>query len=291
MYPSIQFLIVKKAVEYFSRTLPKEEKKKITKCLKLVEFGMSNTLVTFVDKYYEYGGDIEGEKRGLTIGGYESAWLADLVAAYILEKTEKSFRKMKYHGIYRDDGFMIFEGIKSKQECNEWLLTFQENVDKLAECDCLQFTAEIWGIEEDITIKNDNLTIVREKLFPYLDMEMYWNKRGELKFQVHLKPNQKLKYLNADSTHLPSTFRAIPTGVLNRLGKLTSTSKTLEDVRIDTVYPHHAKALRIAGIAPKTFPTFKEIEDLYNLQTKETKDELKREKERRRKRQIFFVSE
>ena len=127
---------------------------------------MSNTLITFVDKYYEYGGDIEGEKRGLTIGGFESTWLADLVAAYILEKTEKSFREMKYHGIYRDDGFMIFEGIKSKQECNEWLLTFQKNVDKLAECDCLQFTAEIWGIEDDVKVKNDNLTIVRDELFP-----------------------------------------------------------------------------------------------------------------------------
>lgn len=47
---------------------------------------MGNTLITFVDKYYDYGGDIEGEKRGLTIGGYEAAWLADLVAAFILEK-------------------------------------------------------------------------------------------------------------------------------------------------------------------------------------------------------------
>ena len=54
---------------------------------------------------------------------------------------------------------------------------------------------------------------------------MYWNKRGELKFQVHLKPNQKLKYLNADITHLPSTLWTIPVGVLNRLSKLTSNHK------------------------------------------------------------------
>ena len=59
---------------------------------------------------------------------------------------------MKYHGIYRDDGFMIFEGCKSKEEINEWVLTFQKNVDKLAESNCLQFTAEIWGIEEDLNI-------------------------------------------------------------------------------------------------------------------------------------------
>ena len=51
----------------------------------MIGFGMKNTLVSFIDKYYEYGGEMEDEKRGLTIGGYESAWLADLVAAYLLE--------------------------------------------------------------------------------------------------------------------------------------------------------------------------------------------------------------
>jgi hypothetical protein len=32
-------------------------------------------LLTFVEKYYEYGGELDIEDRGLTIGGYESAWL------------------------------------------------------------------------------------------------------------------------------------------------------------------------------------------------------------------------
>lgn len=46
---------------------------------------MKNTLVSFTDKYYEYGRDMDGEKRGLTICGFESAWLTDLVAAYLLK--------------------------------------------------------------------------------------------------------------------------------------------------------------------------------------------------------------
>ena len=83
---------------------------------------------------------------------------------------------------------------------------------------------------------------------------MHWNDRGELKFQVHLKPNQKLKYLNADSTHLPSTFKAIPAGVINRLSKLTSMTKARQNTTIDETYPHHAKALKISGIAPKKNP-------------------------------------
>ena len=50
----------------------------------------------------------------------------------------------------------------------------------------------------------------------------------------------------------PLTFQAIQSGVLNRLSKLTSKSKVLEDIKIDTIYPDHAKALQIAGIAPKS---------------------------------------
>ena len=100
---------------------------------------------------------------------------------------------MKYHEIYHDDGFMTFKGRKFKQKCNEWLLTFKKRVDEHTECECLEFTAEIWGIKDNGNIVNVNLTIVSNEIFPYLDMEMYWNKRDELKFQVHMKPNQKLK--------------------------------------------------------------------------------------------------
>ena len=33
------------------------------------------------------------EERGLMIGGYELAWLADLVASYILENMEELFKE------------------------------------------------------------------------------------------------------------------------------------------------------------------------------------------------------
>ena len=107
MYPSIQFLLVKKAVRYYAKDMSEEDKSKIEKCLQMIGFGMKNTLITFVDKYFEYGGDIDGEKRGLTIGGYESAWLADLVASYILKQSEKFFSEFIYYGIYRDDGSLF----------------------------------------------------------------------------------------------------------------------------------------------------------------------------------------
>ena len=72
----------------------------------------------------------------------------------------------------------------------DWLNNFQNEVDNIAESDCLQFTAELWNIKEDEEVKNDKLTIITDKHFTYLDMEMYWNDRHELKFQLHMRPNK-----------------------------------------------------------------------------------------------------
>ena len=78
---------------------------------------------------------------------------------------------------------------------NEWLEKFQNEVNKLAESKCLEFTCEAWNIEENEKIINKNLTIVTDKYFPYLDMEMYWNDRHDLKFQIYMKENQNLGML------------------------------------------------------------------------------------------------
>ena len=66
-----------------------------------------------------------------------------------------------------------------------------------------------------------------------------------------MKPNQqKLKYLNSDSTHTKATFAAIPNGVLvGRLNRLTSKTKRLENATVDKIYPHHAQALQIITAA------------------------------------------
>jgi hypothetical protein len=64
----------------------------------------------------------------LTIGGYESAWLADLVAAFVLENTAKLFDETIYDGIYIDDGLVILDGVKSNTEVSKWLNSFQKEV-------------------------------------------------------------------------------------------------------------------------------------------------------------------
>jgi hypothetical protein len=75
------------------------------------------------DKYFEYDGEKYFLDKGLTIGGYESAWLADLVAAYVLEKTKHLFLGTVFYGIYRDDGLVIFLGILLKAEIALWPIT------------------------------------------------------------------------------------------------------------------------------------------------------------------------
>ncbi len=112
MYPSIQAGMVEKAVHYFlskgNRELTNTEKESVDKCLEFIKFGMGNTFLNFSDKYYEYNGGIKPDKRCLTIRGFESAWLADLVVAYIFESTEEMFEDCCLFGCYRDDKLAIF---------------------------------------------------------------------------------------------------------------------------------------------------------------------------------------
>ena len=70
MYPLMKFPLMKKAISYFTRNLPKIQQSTVKLCLKLIAFVMSSTLLTFEEKYYEYGE--KGIKtKGLAIGGYE----------------------------------------------------------------------------------------------------------------------------------------------------------------------------------------------------------------------------
>ena len=106
---------------------------------------MGNTLLNYKDKYFLYDGDLKIEERGLTIGGYESAWLADLCVSYLLEVADEEtrdeaivsqirprFDHTEYFGVYRDDGIAIFKDIKSPQEILLWLNNLQTKINEIA---------------------------------------------------------------------------------------------------------------------------------------------------------------
>ena len=107
--------------------------------------------------------------------------------------------------------------------------------------------------------KQDNVSETTSKTFPYLDLEFLWNTDGKLEYQVHQKPNQKLKYLNKVSTHTNSSFNAIPSGIFYRIVKLASITNKNAQMNVDERYHVHTNALSKSGLAPKIFQNLKEI--------------------------------
>ena len=56
------------------------------------------------------------KKKGLAIGGYESSFLAGLVASYLFKKRNNQFKEFLRKGIYGEDGLLVFKGKKSLSE-------------------------------------------------------------------------------------------------------------------------------------------------------------------------------
>ena len=159
--------------------------------------------------------------------------------------------------------------------------TFQIRANDILNSEKLQFTTKIWrptkGEETTTTSIDDTFTIVNSPSFPFLDMELYWDRNDSLAFKVHMKENQVLKYLNKGSCHTSNCFKAIPNGVLKRLSKLTTRSPSNLDSKLDNLYPDHAKALRTANLAPPSFPTMREM-----LEEAECESRAKIAKEKRK---------
>jgi len=270
MYPSIKFLQIKLACEYFLQDAPEEDRILLHRCLEMVKFSMANTLIQFNGAYYEYGGNVDVNNKGLTIGGFESAFFADLVAAWILENTEEHMTDVMFDGVYRDDGILVFNKKVTATEIVSWRNNFQASVNKLTQSEHLQFTVDVWDPDAPTgSVSSDSkfVTICTDDAFPYLDMELYW-RDDDLKFKVHLKPNQKLKYLNKGSRHTSPCFKSIPSGVIRRLSILTSLTPENENVPINELYPEHTKALEIAHLPlPLPYPTLSASIEAINAKT------------------------
>ena len=87
---------------------------------------------------------------------------------------------------------------------------------------------------------------------------MKWES-NRLLFQVYRKEDQQLKYMDQQSTHRPTTFKSIATGVYTRLSRLTSYSDSTAKMPIDKLYPDHAAALKSANLLDDNFPKFGEV--------------------------------
>ena len=90
-------------------------------------------------------------------------------------------------------------------------------------------------------------------------MKMSWYPEGDLQFGVFRKKGQKLKYVEQETTHTPGTLRGIPSGVLNRLTKLTLRNPSINDEAVNKIYPKNANALRKVGFTPTTLPIMRDL--------------------------------
>eukprot|EP00563_Minutocellus_polymorphus_P018400 CAMPEP_0197725844 /NCGR_PEP_ID=MMETSP1434-20131217/11309_1 /TAXON_ID=265543 /ORGANISM="Minutocellus polymorphus, Strain CCMP3303" /LENGTH=108 /DNA_ID=CAMNT_0043311559 /DNA_START=120 /DNA_END=442 /DNA_ORIENTATION=+ len=86
MYPSMRFSLLSSAVQHFARNFSRDDKETANLCLEMLRIGMDHTYLQYNGQYYCYTGAGTSEDLGLTIGGFESAWMADLGMSYLLAK-------------------------------------------------------------------------------------------------------------------------------------------------------------------------------------------------------------
>ena len=288
-YPSVRFKLIRKAVTYFAASLPVEKQNTIKHCLEIIQFGMRYTFLNFQGEYYEYDPSEDPEEKGLSIGAYESAWLADLVIAYVLEKTQACLQTQDMLKFYRDDGWAVFNRKLSYPQMIAWMNEFQDTVNTIAEGDYLRFTCNMWiPQEEPHEDYNPYVKVTTQNLFPYLDLQMSWINNG-LSFKVYKKPNQQLHYLNNQSLHTRACKRAIPEGVYNRLGKLTTMTPSNRSSLISEVYPEHYQKLQVAGLIKGQPPTMEEVHKWAQSKKTPAHKQKKASEQQERNKKVFFI--
>ena len=70
------------------------------------------------------------DDKGIAIGIYELAFLADLVASYLFEITRHHFKNTLFYGIYRDNRIVIFkEKTLMNKQLNGLLISRQQSIN------------------------------------------------------------------------------------------------------------------------------------------------------------------
>ena len=69
MYPSIEYNLIERAVYHYSRSFDENEMAVINVGLEMLKFSISNCLITFQEKYYQYGTETDPIMRALSIDG------------------------------------------------------------------------------------------------------------------------------------------------------------------------------------------------------------------------------
>ena len=179
VYPSITYKLVAEAVRHYAKRFLEDDKMRAKAGLKMLMFTMSNCLIDFEEEYVQYGKEKNPLKRVLSIGGFDSAWLADLVACYILEKTEPVRKnQFAYFKIYRNDGCAVARNT-TVRKLQKWFNNFQQEIDWITG-GIINFTMEIWKLSDEKKRKgNETITVLEGNSTRCLDAELFFNNKGE----------------------------------------------------------------------------------------------------------------
>ena len=184
---------------------------------------------------------------------------------------------------------MFFKVNKSVQDLIDWLAYFQHIVEKEEVNQHLRSIVEIWTNNTNLppSEKKYKVQIVANNKFPFLDMKMSFSPKGDLQFGVFIHKGQKFMYIGKGITHTPGTLHAIPSGVLNRLDKLTSHKLNFHSESVDSFHPDHSNSLHKAGLAP---PIFLKMEELVKGQDGKTNIDMEKEPEinKKKNRNVYF---
>ena len=126
MYPSIHFNLIKLAVNHYTESFSAADRLIIDNSLGILEFGMLNIFCKFKDKFYRYVGS--GGECALSQGGYESAFLADLVINYVFERSGSVLgNEIYYKRCFKDDAFLVSHNL-DRMGIEEKINLFQNHV-------------------------------------------------------------------------------------------------------------------------------------------------------------------
>ncbi|KAK3085251.1 hypothetical protein FSP39_000707 [Pinctada imbricata] len=146
------------------------------------------------NNYLEFNDKIYKQTIGAAMGAVPSPEMCDIRMFEITQEITDNFihrNKIIYHGRYRDDGIILFEG--NKEEIENFF-SIGNALHKL-----LKLTYQI-----------SDSSIV------FLDTELYKGKRfietGILDIKSYVKPTNNFHYLHRNSAHSPSVFRGFMKG-------------------------------------------------------------------------------
>jgi len=94
---------VKTAVKDCTSTVEEHKRASISKCPDILGFNMGNKFVPFQYKFDEYGEYTIPDNRNVTIAGFKSTILSNLLASFLLDKQSCFFTSTLFHGLFHDN--------------------------------------------------------------------------------------------------------------------------------------------------------------------------------------------